>query len=85
MDSDTEPRAMEVWLDLIRRMPPAERFARGMELTDLAAKVSEAGVRAMYPRAGERAVFLRTAARRLPRESMIQAYGWDPESDVLPR
>lgn len=33
----------------------------------------------MYPEADEREVFLRVAARRLDRESMIKAYGWDPD------
>jgi hypothetical protein len=32
----------------------------------------------MYPQASEREVFLRVAARRLDRDSMIRAYGWDP-------
>jgi hypothetical protein len=77
--TDTDPKAMEVWLDLLRKMTPEERFTRGLQLCDLAAAVSEAGVRAAYPHADEREVFLRTAARRLPRECMIQAYGWDPQ------
>jgi hypothetical protein len=33
----------------------------------------------MYPDAGEREVFLRVAARRLDRETMIKVYGWDPK------
>jgi hypothetical protein len=33
----------------------------------------------MYPRAGEREVFLRVAARRLDRETMLRVYGWDPD------
>jgi len=36
-------------------------------------------VRAMYPEASEREIFLRVAARRLDRETMVRAYGWDPE------
>ena len=34
----------------------------------------------MYPEAGEREVFLRAAARRLSRETMMAVYGWDPEA-----
>jgi hypothetical protein len=33
----------------------------------------------MNPDAGDREVFLRVAARRLDRETMIQVYGWDPD------
>jgi len=78
---------MEVWLDLIRRMTPAERFARFLELNQLAEAFSRAGVRSSHATATDREVFLRTAARRLPREWMIRVYGWDPESesDAEPR
>ena len=44
----------------------------------------EMGVRRMYPEASDREVLLRVAARHLPRELMIRAYGWDPENDVQP-
>jgi hypothetical protein len=59
---DTDPEALEVFLQLHRQMTPSQRVARVFELT-----------------AGEREVFLRVAARRLDRETMIKAYGWDPE------
>jgi len=78
--TDTDPKALEVWLDLHRKMPPAKKIAAVFELNDLATKVTEAGVRRMYPHAGEHEVFLRTVARRLDREDMIRAYGWDPEA-----
>ena len=79
--SDTDPRAMEVWLDLMRRMPPGDKLAAVLNLTTLAIRASEAGVRADHPGAGEREVFLRAAARRLPRETMIRVYHWDPETN----
>lgn len=82
--SDTDPRAAEVWLELLCAMPPEERLAQALKLTELAFRVSEAGVRMAYPEASDREVFLRAAARRLSREQMIGAYGWDPESDVQP-
>jgi len=82
--TDTDPRAREVWLDLLRKMRPEERLAQALRLSEMALRVSEAGVRLAYPRASEREVFLRAAARRLTREQMIGAYGWDPESDVQP-
>jgi len=79
--TDTDPRAMEVWLDLLRQKPAGERLATTLGLADLALKMAEAGVRKMHPQAPDREVFLRVAARHLPRELMIQAYGWDPEAD----
>jgi hypothetical protein len=76
--SDTDPRVMRVWLELLRAKTPDERMAMAFELTDFALKVAESGVRARYPDASEREIFLRCAALRLPRELMIRAYGWDP-------
>jgi hypothetical protein len=82
--TDTDPRIRAVQIELIRRMTPAQRFERAMELQRFAEAVSEAGVRAAFPAASEREVFLRTAARRLPREWMIRVYGWDPDSNDPP-
>ncbi|MEP7354135.1 MAG: hypothetical protein ABI824_12970 [Acidobacteriota bacterium] len=75
---------MKVWRELLRQKTPGEKLALTLQLTQLAMKMSEAGVRAAYPNASEREIFLRAAARRLPRDLMIRAYGWDPESDVVP-
>src|SRR6266498_2357291 len=71
--ADTDPRALKAWLDLIRKMSPSEKFARVFELTDFVLACTRAGVRSMYPEAGEREIFLRAAARRLDRETMIRA------------
>ena len=75
------PSPMEVWLDLLRRMTPAEKIAAVFNISQLAIDLSEAGVRTAYPDADDREVFLRTAARRLSRDLMIRAYGWDPETN----
>jgi hypothetical protein len=48
--TDTDPRAMEVWLDLIRRKAPGERLTAALDLTAFALQVSEAGVRAAFPK-----------------------------------
>lgn len=78
--TDTDPRAMEVWLRLLRQKTPGERILMAFELSDFAVRVAESGVRARHPGASEREIFLRSAALRLPRELMIRAYGWDPET-----
>ncbi|MCC6857814.1 MAG: hypothetical protein IT158_04600 [Bryobacterales bacterium] len=79
MCEDTDPRVLEVWTGLQRRMTPVQKLRAMFEATEFLIRMQEAGVRRMYPDAGEREVFLRTAARRLPRELMIRVYGWDPE------
>lgn len=76
--TDTDLRVMEVWLDMLRAKTPGERILMAFELSDFAVQASESGVRARYPAASEREIFLRSAALRLPRDLMIRAYGWDP-------
>jgi hypothetical protein len=77
--SDTDPRAMEVWIDLIRKRSPGQKIADTLDLCDMAFAFAEMGVRSQYPNASPREVFLRAAARHLSRDLMIRAYGWDPE------
>jgi hypothetical protein len=77
--TDTDPKAHQVWMDLLRSKSPGERIAIAFNLTEFALQMAESGVRARYPGASEREIFLRCAALRLPRDLMIRAYGWDPE------
>ena len=77
--ADTDPKALEVYLNVLRGMTESERLMRVLELNAFLEALQTAGIRAKYPEAGEREVFLRVAARRLGRELMIKAYGWDPD------
>jgi hypothetical protein len=77
--ADTDPRALEVMYDLQRKMPPEEKIAWVFQLSAMALSLAEAGVRAMYPQAGEDEVVARLAARHLDRELVIRAYGWYPD------
>jgi len=82
--TDTDPRAMEVWLELLRKMPAGEKLAVVLSGAQFVLQLYEMGVRKMHPEASDHEVLLRVAARHLPRELMIRAYGWDPENDVQP-
>ncbi len=79
--TDTDPRVMDVWMTLLRSKTPGERMTIAFELTDFALRMAESGLRANYPDASEREIFLRCAALRLPRHLMIAAYGWDPDRE----
>jgi hypothetical protein len=83
--TDTDPRAMEVWLDLQRRMTAGEKLATVLNGAQFVLQMYEMGVRRLHPDASDHEVLLRVAARHLPRELMIQAYGWDPENGSEPR
>jgi len=75
--SDTDPKALEVFLGLQRRMTAGEKIRAVFALHEMLWRLSESSVRKLYPEADEREVFLRAAARRLDRETMIRVYGWD--------
>lgn len=85
MISDTSPEALEKWIEIQRAMPPGEKLRVVMEASEMVLRMYEMGVRAQYPDASDHEVLLRVAARHLDRETMIKAYGWDPESDERPR
>lgn len=77
--SDTDPAALAVWLNLLRSRSEGERLAALFELIGFAWEMAEIGVRLRHPHAGDREVFLRTAALHLSRDEMIRAYQWDPQ------
>ncbi|MBI4910350.1 MAG: hypothetical protein HY820_42425 [Acidobacteria bacterium] len=76
---DTDPKALAVYIELHRRLTPQQRLARMFELCDMQQAMQEANVRANYPDASDREVFLRVATRRLGRELMMKVYDWDPD------
>lgn len=66
----------------VRRKTPGQRIALALQLTDFARKITEAGVRMAHPGLSSREVKLHAAARSLPRDVMIRAYGWHPDGDA---
>jgi hypothetical protein len=78
--SDTDPRALEVFLECQRRMTASEKLQGILQLNRMVFETARAEIRRQHPGIGEREVFLRTAARHLDRETMLRVYGWDPET-----
>jgi len=78
--SDTDPRALEVFLECQRRMSASEKVQGMLNLNRMVFETAAAEVRRQHPGINEREVFLRTAARHLDRATMMRVYGWDPES-----
>lgn len=76
--TDTDPRAMEVWVDLLRRMTPGEKLAASLRATDSLLKRWESEARLAYPKAGDHEIKMRVAARHIPRDLMLAAFNWDP-------
>ena len=47
--ADTSPEAWKVFLEIQRRLWPAEKLRRALELSALVRGAAEAGLRALYP------------------------------------
>ncbi|MGO4882611.1 MAG: hypothetical protein ACLP59_17610 [Bryobacteraceae bacterium] len=77
--SDTDPRALEVFLECHRKMSASQKVNTILELSEMVFEMAKAEIRRHNPGIGEREVLLRAAARHLDRDTMIRAYGWDPE------
>ncbi|HYL35452.1 MAG TPA: hypothetical protein VEV17_06035 [Bryobacteraceae bacterium] len=76
--SDTDPKALKVFIDLQRRMSPAEKIAGVFQMNEMIWRTAEAVERKAHPEADDREIFLRLAARHLDRATMERVYGWYP-------
>lgn len=77
--SDT-PRSVErLMIELWRRATPEQKLTRMFGMGRMINELAAAELRQRYPSATPREIQLRLASRTLPRETMIRAFGWDPE------
>jgi hypothetical protein len=80
LSADTPPEIEEVLLERYRQMPPFEKLMQVFELNRMAQQMAALRLQAQYgPDLPERELRLRLAALWLDRETMIEAFGWDPE------
>lgn len=77
--SDTDEEAERVFVWLVSDAPVWKRIATTSNLSRMCRLLALADLRRLYPAAGEDELRKRVAARLLPREDVIRAYGWDPE------
>ncbi len=63
-----------------RRMEPWEKAARLVQCCSALERLELAGLRRRHPDACEEELRLRSAARRLGRETVAAVYGWDPDA-----
>ena len=77
---DTSPEVEEILLEGYRRMSPAEKLGRVLDLNRAADDLARARLRKQYgPDLSEREERLRLAALHLDRETMIRVFDWDPD------
>ncbi len=76
---DTTPEAEQILLEGYRRMSAARKIARVRDLNWTLKQLALAELRARFPAEDERTLRLRLASRSFDRETMIAAFGWDPD------
>lgn len=76
---DTHPEVEKIWLEMLRRRTPAERFRRVCDLNAMLERGAIEETRRRHPNASERELRLRVASRRISPELMRAAFGWDPD------
>jgi hypothetical protein len=78
--SDTDPKALEVFLARQRTMTATEKIEAVFQQNELLRSLTEARERQLHPDASDREIFLRVVAHRLDRETMMHVYGWHPDN-----
>ena len=78
---DTNPRVERLLIEAYRRMTPHEKAEKISQLSQACTDLAISGIRSRYPKADEREIRLRLGALRLPRQTMIKAFGWDPHKE----
>ena len=76
---DTDFEVERLMIEAYRRMPPWEKARRVGEMVHTLEVLALAGIANRHPEATERERRLRLAALRLDRETMVRAFGWDPQ------
>ena len=77
--SDTDPKALKVFIDIQRSLSPGEKLLSVFRHNRLLHALTEASERRLHPEADDREIFLRVVARRLDRQTMQRVYGWCPD------
>ena len=77
---DTPADVEDIVIRGYRRMTPSQKLKRVVQLGTAAETLAAARIRARYgPSVSRRELRLRLASLQLDRETMIDAFDWDPE------
>lgn len=77
---DTDPETRRRVIEGLRRMTPAEKLQRVADLNRAVETMALTRIRKWYgPDLSEREERFHLAALRLPRKTMIEVFGWDPD------
>jgi hypothetical protein len=81
LSDDTTPAAEAALIRRARELSPAEKLELVAAMTRSLWGLAEAGVRSRHPAASDEEARRRLAARVLPPELVLAAFGWDPRRE----
>lgn len=81
--SDTPPEVEEILVRGYRGMTPEQRLERVADLNRAVRQLALAGIRQRHGSGLAEEEKLRLAALSIDRETMIRAFGWDPDEHGL--
>lgn len=82
--NDTSPDAERVLIDGYRKMSPARKLQRVFDLSETLRQMSRQRIVERYGASlSERDIRLRLAALYLDKETMVAAFGYDPEGEDI--
>ncbi len=79
LTQDIHPKAEKALIELLRQTSTWQKCQQVSQMIQTCRQLSLAGLRVRYPDASEEEILRRLAALWLPRELVIQVYGWDPD------
>lgn len=77
--TDTSPEAQAFLLEGYRRMSPAQKLEQVRALNETVLQLAAARIRRQYGPVSDRELRLRLASLVIDRETMVRAFGWDPD------
>lgn len=77
--ADTTPEAQHARIEDFRRMTPMQKLQRVGVLNEALKILQQERIRARYGDISDEEMRMRLGALRLGRETMIKAFGWDPD------
>lgn len=77
--SDTSPEVERMMIDLWRRATYTQKLEKVLSIGRSVNELTRGLLRRQYPSSTPREIELRLASRNLDRETMIKAFGWDPD------
>jgi hypothetical protein len=81
--TDIDPIIEEMMINAYRTMTPREKLEQSAAMTRTTLHLAEEKIREQYEGISDRELRLRMGSLWIDRETMVKAFGWDPEKEGL--